>query len=292
MTAEHNSRTAELAHDRTAADVETDDQLDLRARLELLEEENRRLRNEYARARQSKYRHTAYGLGTVGLLTLMLGFLFPDGREVLVTLGVTGVFGGVLTLYLTPSRFVAAEVGERTYAAMAANYAALVDQLGLTESRIYIPGKDQAAHLYIPQSSEAEIPALGESPLVITDSNRGLLLEASGALLFEEFERALSGPVATRPDQLTMQLADAIVEQFELADSIDTDISPLEGRVTFRIAGSALGAVDRIDHPLASFLAASCAKTLDRPVTLEVESATERGDWLVTLRWEPEMENN
>ncbi|MFC7058818.1 hypothetical protein [Halovenus salina] len=55
--------------------------LDLAAQLELVEEENRRLRTEYARARQSKYRRTAYGLFVVGLFTVLLGVLFPGVRR-------------------------------------------------------------------------------------------------------------------------------------------------------------------------------------------------------------------
>lgn len=272
--------------------VADDDRLELAARLDLLEEENRRLRTEYARAKQSTYRRTAYGLFAVGMFTFLAGLLLPDGREVLFVLGATGLFGGVLTLYLTPTRFVAADVGERVYTAMTANYTEIADHLGLTGTQVYLPGENRAAHLYLPQSTEYERPDLDEGPFVAHPSRRGLLLEATGALLFDEFERTVTGPVATRPDQLATQLAEAVVEQFELADGIDADIDRANTRLTFRVTGSALGDVDRIDHPLASFLASGCAAALETPVILDVESTTERADWLVTLRWDSENDTN
>jgi hypothetical protein len=275
-----------------AAHSREEDNLDLAAQLELLEEENRRLRTEYARARQSKYRRTAYGLFAVGALAALLGVLFPEGQEVLFALGGTGLFGGVLTLYLTPARFVAADVTERVYTAVAANYAALAESLGLAETAVYLPGETRSAHLFLPQSPEYELPDLDDGPFVTAPDGRGLLLEATGALLFDEFERTSSGPVATQPAELATQLSEAVVEQFELADAIDADLDPAAGRLTFRVTGSTLGAVDRLDHPLVSFLATGCATALDQPVTLDVDGTDDRADWLVTLRWDVETDDS
>lgn len=293
MTADETTPLDASTNPQTNGETDTPedgDELDLTARLELLEEENRRLRTEYTRARQSKYRRTAYGLFAVGALTFLFGLLLPEGREVLFVLGTTGLFSGVLTLYLTPAQFVAADVSERVYTATAANYKALATDLGLTETQVYISGENRAAHLYLPQSPEYDIPDLDEGPFVVAPGRRGLLLEATGALLFDEFERALTGPVATQPDQLATQLSEAVVEQFEFANAIDVDIDRGKPRLTFRVTGSTLGDVDRIDHPLASFLAAGCAAALETPVTLDVDSAAERADWLVTLRWDGERD--
>lgn len=267
--------------DRTGPEADTE----AAARAEVLAEENRRLRTEYARARKAEYRRIAYGLAAVGLLGFLGGAVFPDGREILFAFGFTGLFGGVLTLYLSPTRVVAADVGERVYAAMAANDAALATQLGIDEQRVYVPGDGKPAHLYLPQNSEYELPEPEEGPLVVADRRRGLFLEATGAFLFEEFERALTGDLATVPDALATQVVDGAVEQFELAASVDADIDATDGRATVRIAGAAFGDLDRFDHPLASFLAVGFAAGLDRPVTLEVDEADEYADWLVTCRW-------
>ena len=70
---------------------------DLAAQVELLAEENRRLRAEYARARQTTYRRTALGLFAVGALAVLGGVAFPHSSDVLFALGGTGLFAGVLT---------------------------------------------------------------------------------------------------------------------------------------------------------------------------------------------------
>lgn len=270
-----------------AADADdADDRLELAARVELLADENRRLREEYVRARRSQYRATAIGLAAVGLVAALGGVLFPDAREVLVALGATGLFGALLTYYLTPSQFVAADVGERVYAAATGNLAAIVDELGLRDERVYVPGETEPARLYVPQHAAYAIPEPRAGPIVVDEDARGLLLTATGAELFREFERGLTGDLAAAPPVLAEQLTDALLEQFELARSADADVDADRGRVTVAITDSAFGDVDRFDHPIASFLAAGIAAGLERPVTLEVTPGEERADWVITCRWE------
>lgn len=263
-----------------------DEQLDQAARAELLAEENRRLRSEYARAQQSKYRRTAYGLGAVGSLAVLGGLLFTSGREVLFALGATGLFGAILTLYLTPGQFVTADVGERVYAAMAANEAALAEDLGLSDEQIYVPVSEQTVRLYIPQRAEFEIPADSSGPLIVDDASRGLLLETTGSALFEEFSEVLTPGLATTESSLAPQLADGLVEQFELATAVDPDVDSEGDRVTFAVSDSAFGSLDRIDHPVVSFLAVGMATARERPVTVDVARGDERADWLVTCQFE------
>jgi hypothetical protein len=270
------------------SDGSAEDDIAAAARLEILTEENRRLRKEYARARTSEYRRTALGLAAVGAVALVGALLIPDGREVLVAFGMTGLFGAVLTRYLTPTQFVAADAGERVYAAMAANSSAIAAQLAIDGEHRYVPGTDRPAYLYVPQADEATIPDHGDGPLVTDPNERGLFLEATGAFLFEEFRRALTGDLAAEPRTLATQLSDGVVEQFEFADAIDQDIEPADGRITFRVSGSAFGAIDRFDHPLASFLGSGLAAGLDSPVSLDVEPAEEYADWLLTYRWSTE----
>ncbi|MDS0475729.1 hypothetical protein [Natrinema sp. 1APR25-10V2] len=264
----------------------TDDRLALAARAELLEEENRRLRAEYARTRQSQYRRTAAGLALVGGLAALGGLVFPNGRTVLFALAATGLFGGVLTYYLTPGTFVAADVSARVYAALAANEAAITDALGLGDDRIYLPGTD--VRLYVPQRATDDLPTADdlEGPIQTDPAHRGLVLEPTGATLFEEFERALTADLATAPAPLATQLADGLVEQFELAGSAESNIDVDSGRVTVAVDNSVFGDVDRFDHPIASFLAVGFATGLERPIRLEVTPGDERAEWLVTCRWD------
>ncbi|WP_238705382.1 hypothetical protein [Natrinema pallidum] len=263
-------------------------QLALAAQVDLLKEENERLRDEYARARQSQYRRTAAGLALVGVFAFAAAILLPDASEVLFALASVGLFGGVLTYYLTPETFVAADVGERIYAAMAANEAAIADELGLRDDRIYLPSNDAVgACLYVPQQTSAELPASDdvEAPILTVPEYRGLVLEPTGSPLFESFERALTGDLATVPAPLATQLADGLVEQFEFVGSAEPDADPSAGRVTIAITDSSFGAIDRFDHPIASFLAVGFVAGLERPIRLEVAAGGDRSDWLVTCRW-------
>ncbi|WP_293033509.1 hypothetical protein [Natronococcus sp.] len=287
---EPSDRTETETVPETESAAETADRLErAEARAELLAEENRRLRAQHARARRSKYRRTALGLVTIGLCAVAGGVIFPDSREILIALGATGLFGGLLTYYLTPGQFVAASVGERVYAAWAANGDSLAAELGLREDRVYVPDeRTDTARLYVPADAAFEPPTDADGPVLVERDQRGLLVAPTGATLFDEFQRTLSGELASRPEPLAVQLADGLVEGFELADGADPDVDAAAGRITVAITGSAFGAVDRFDHPIASFLAVGLAVGLDRPVTLEVDAGDDRADWLVTCRFEPD----
>lgn len=258
------------------------------ARAELLAEENRRLRAEYARARRATYRRTAWWLAAVGAVAVLGGLVFTDGREVLFALGGTGLFGAILTYYLAPGRFVAADVGERVYAASAANATALIDELGLRSERRYLPGDGSSTpRLFVPQHGDCDCPDDRAGPIVTDPGERGLLLEPTGGRLFESFERTLEGSLSADPSAAATRLADGLVEQFELATDAEPSVDAEDGRVTVAIESSAFGDVDRFDHPVASFLAVGLADALERPIELEVDPGDGRAEWLVTCRWEP-----
>ncbi|WP_408959699.1 hypothetical protein [Natrinema sp. 74] len=263
------------------------DPTELAARADLLAAENSRLRDEYARAMRTTYRRTAQWLAVVGAVAALGGVLLPDGREVLFSLGAIGLFGAILTYYLTPGQFVAADVGERVYAAAAANATALVDELALRDDRLYLPGRDSSpVRLFVPQRADYDRPDDRSGPVVTHAAERGLLLEPTGGRLFASFERTLAEPLPTDPTAATAQLADGVVEQFELATSAEPSVDADDGRVTVAVESSAFGAVDRFDHPIASFFAVGLADTLDRPIELTVEPGDDRSHWLVTCRWD------
>lgn len=267
-----------------------DDPEDLSARLELLEAENAALRAAATRARQTRYRRTAAGLVAIGVLATVAALLFPGARNVLFALGATGLFAGLLTYYLAPERFIAADVGEATYRAHADSAEAMVDALGLADERVYCPRDSETdpVRLYVPQHADYDVPdddAL-EAVFVVTEheASRGVSFYPTGVPLFRELQTELSGPLAEDPAGLADQLADGLVESFELAEAATPDVEP--GRVTLAVRGSAYGDEDRIDHPVASLLGVGLAAGLDRPVTLETAPADdERSDVLVTGRW-------
>jgi hypothetical protein len=270
---------------------------DLRARLELLEEENRRLREAFGRVTRTRHRRTAIGLGLVGVVALAGAAAFPEARVVLVVLAGTGLFSGLLTWYLTPERFVAADVGERIYSALAGNEADIVEALGLSDQHLYLPlpdTTDREAALYILQAetTESDIdPAELSNPFVVPDDDdqRGLAVHPTGEPLLEELRAATPGGLADEVELIVDQLSDGLREQFELVDSIRTEVD--DDRASIAVSGSAYGDVTRFDHPVASLFATGLAVGLEKPVELEVDRTPDgRGDYLVTGRWEPETQ--
>jgi len=262
---------------------------DLRAQVDLLRSENERLRNEYARARQASYRRTALGLGVVGAVAVAGGLLFPAAREVLFVLGAIGIFGAVLTRYLTPERFVAAETGERIYAAQADSLGDLTGQLGLEPTWVYVPVEGEPpARLFVPQHSEYEIPdeAALERPLVVgdRDAERGASFVPTGGTLFREFERSLTGSLGNEPGTVAEQVADALVEGFELAQTAEVAVDGDAGRVTVSVTGSVYADAEAVDNPPGSLLAVALAEALDQPVRLETTRSDD--DLVLNCRWD------
>jgi hypothetical protein len=282
---------------------------DVAVELELLRAENRRLRAAYQQAQRQTYRRTALGFLAVGALAALGGLAFPDVRSVLFALAGAGLFAGVLAYYLTPERFVAADVAHDVYGAFADVGERLVDELGLTTRRLYVPTDGaQTAWLYVPQSRAGEVPddASLESLFVLGtgDHSRGVSLRPAGGALFERFERALSGSLAADPTALATQLADGVVEQFELARGVHADVSPRGDAgatgangasgdgdpaavVSFGVTDPTIGSLDRFDHPIPSFLAVGLARGVDAPVAVETTAADgDRADFVVTCRVE------
>ena len=273
---------------------------ELAVKVDLLAAENRRLRELVAATQRTQYRKTAIALGGVGIVCGVFGLILPAVSQVLFALGGIGVFGGVLTYFLTPERFISADVGQQVYAATAESFEQLCRDLGLSEKRIYIPASGEetsetrsvetqtaatSSKLFVPQTTETEIPEYDtlESALVVEQGQRGLSLTPTGGKLFISVKRSLTEPLGSTPEVICEQLSDAIVEDFELAQEISYDTEPAEGRVSVRIRDALYGDGTRFDHPIVSLLAVGLARGLDQPIEPTV-TATE--PLSITFRWE------
>jgi hypothetical protein len=276
---------SDLVTDEEEPDVSEADRL--RGRVEQLRQENEQLREEYARAKRSQYRQSAATLATVGVLALIAGVVVASARTVLFALGGTGVFLGVLTYYLTPEQFLPVSVGETVYSTLAENGGKLVATLGLSDHRVYRPpGPDgEAVRLFVPQHAEYTVPEAGDEAVVVSESSRerGLLLAPTGEPLYAEFQRAVVGDPETDPTAVAGQLADALVEQFELAESATPEGD--QNRVAVRVTGSQFGAVDRFDHPVASLIGVGVARAVGEPVRVTVDRAGDDA-FVVACSWD------
>lgn len=269
-----------------------DDPEVLAAQVELLEAENDRLRSELSSARQTRYRRAATGMAAVGVGAVVSAILFPAASTVLIALGGTGLFLTVLIRYLTPERFISATVGPNVYKALSANQKTLADELALTDDRVYVPLEDKTGsgvRLFVPQHAEYVVPDDEElrSVLVLPtdDQGRGVAFEPTGNALVEELRSATGGGLHEDLGTLADQLADGLIEIFELVDRAESDVDSDNGRLSIEVTDSAYGPVDRFDHPVASTIATAVAAERNRPVTLEVTESTD-GIYIVTCRLE------
>lgn len=300
---EFGERSGDDQEDREAAPVDAE----VEAQLEVLAEENRRLREQSRRLHRSEYRRTALSLGALGVLAGVGAALFPPVREVLVALSGIGLFGAVLVYFLTPERFVAASIGESVYGAFARSARELIADLGLEDIQVYVPVGGRGVRLFVPQHVDYRIPREDDfdGVLVVPDDERrrGISLHPTGGDLFAEFERTASGGLAEDPTELARQLTDALVEVFELAESasvspasaVDDDAgsilpgpddSEAEGRVTIGVTGNVYGDGAVVDHPVTSVVACGLARQLGKPVVADaIESSNPDIDYLVTFQW-------
>lgn len=258
--------------------------------IQLLEEENERLREELSDAHRTRHRRAALTLALTGVLALVGGVLFPVARTVLIALGGTGIFASLLITYLTPERFVSATVGERVYEALVADRTALVGALGLRKESVYVPVETttgEAVRLFVPQHADYELPeddAL--EGILVTPPNerqRGVAFEPSGLALVDELEETVAGGFSDDPETLTGQLTDGLVETFELVDRATPEVDTADGRVSIVVSESAFGAVGRFDHPVSSLVASTLATELETPVSLDTQETPD--GTVVTCLW-------
>ncbi|WP_336339220.1 hypothetical protein [Haloarcula brevis] len=280
------------ADDRTEETDIVRDRQTLEAELEVLREENRRLRDRYAHAKRATFRRTAVGFFAVGGLSLAAAVLFPALQTVFVAFGGTGVFAGLVTFYLTPERFVAASVGDAVFDTLADVEQRLVTELELQTEAVYVPTASRPganARLFVPQHVEYEVPdasRLGE--LFVTgdvQAEQGISLPPTGDRLYTEFERTVSTEPDDDPRAVATQLAGALAEQFELVDDTTVETDGENGTASVAVDNPAFGDMHRLDHPVVSLLAVGFATALDRPVTVETRD-DDRFDGVVTVSWD------
>ncbi|MDX1744309.1 MAG: hypothetical protein R3324_00085, partial [Halobacteriales archaeon] len=77
-----------------------------------------------------------------------------------------------------------------------------------------------------------------------------------------------------------------LVADLELVEKARPEVAE-PGRLTVGVSGSAVGDLDRFDHPVVSFIGVGLAVGLDSPVQLDlVELESDRYDAVVVATWE------
>lgn len=242
---------------------------ELETLIDVLKTENERLRKDYARARAVTYRKTALALTVVGLVAVLGGVAFPDVRAVLFVTGAIGLFGGIMTWYLTPERVVPISVSESVYDGAMTTLTDLKDELGLQPVTVYVPVGDQTRG-FIPRDRDFEVPEnLSHVFPGSTSGSEGMTFTPSGQELTREVDEIRTTQASNTTLGAVEQVADSLVEHFEVVDQITVEKSTVAREVIISVDEPAFGPLSRLDHPVVSALACAAAQSVDSPVVVD-----------------------
>jgi hypothetical protein len=242
---------------------------ELETLIDVLKTENERLRKDYARARAVTYRKTALALTVVGLVAVLGGVAFPDVRAVLFVTGAIGLFGGIMTWYLTPERVVPISVSESVYDGAMTTLTDLKDELGLQPVTVYVPVGDQTRG-FIPRDRDFEVPEnLSHVFPGSTSGSEGMTFTPSGQELTREVDEIRTTQASKTTLGAVEQVADSLVEHFEVVDQITVEKSTVAREVIISVDEPAFGPLSRLDHPVVSALACAAAQSVDSPVVVD-----------------------
>jgi hypothetical protein len=236
---------------------------------DVLQTENERLRTDYARARVISYRKTALALAVIGIVATLGGVMLPDVRAVLFVTGAIGLFSGVMTWSLTPGRVVPVSVGESVYDGAMMTLTDLKDELGLQPITVYVPRGTQTRG-FIPREHDFEIPEnISHVFPGDTSGSGGLTFTPSGQELTREVDEIRTAQDPSTALGAVEQIANSLVEHFEVADEIVVKKSKRVRKVEITVSGSAFGPLTRLDHPIVSALACAAAQSANAPVVID-----------------------
>lgn len=247
---------------------------DLESEIAALRTENDSLRSDYARAQKAMHRRTALALAAIGVIAALGGIAFPDVRALLFVTGAIGLFGGVLTWYLTPERVVPIGVSESVYDATASTLRGMRDELGLQSLTVYVPVDDRVRG-FVPRHRAFELP---ESPrrVFVTDDgvSRGVSFPPTGQRLADEFDRIRRTQPSADAGGTVEQIGETLIEHFEIAGDVEIERSADASEITVSVQDAAFGSVARVDHPVVSTLACGVVRATQEPVTVEAVDET------------------
>jgi len=236
---------------------------------------------------------SALGFAILGVVASVGSFVSGGAarQAVLGAVAATFFFGALLTYVLSSEQYLPATVHESISADMAENGVALIDAYDLEETFVYLPRQDPSRHacVFVPKNPDYRLPNDRElDSLLVTspdDDLRGVSLRPTGATLVSRFRSMLEGELSSASNELAAQLADGLVEGYELADHVDL-VRSGEESIEFGVSGSVHGDSSGFDDPIQSFLAVGLTAGLDLPVVVESTSSDEsQYEYTVTCRW-------
>ncbi len=115
-------------------------------RLAQLEIENEKLRSDHRNAQKNEYKETGYALIVFGSLTLGISYFTYNNTTlaaILLFAGIGTTYIGILSLFLTPERFVRKDVLEQSNLSSIAVINNIIQELQIYSKGIYVSAKGQ-----------------------------------------------------------------------------------------------------------------------------------------------------
>jgi hypothetical protein len=145
----------------------------------------------------------------------------------------------------------------------------LKDELGLQPITVYVPRGTQTRG-FIPREHDFEIPEnISHVFPGDTSGSGGLTFTPSGQELTREVDEIRTAQDPSTALGAVEQIANSLVEHFEVADEIVVKKSKRVRKVEITVSGSTFGPLTRLDHPIVSALACAAAQSANAPVVID-----------------------
>lgn len=185
-----------------------------------LERKNERLSSQHGLAKKNEYRSTGFALIILGVLTLAISYFTYNNTKlasILLFAGIGTTYLGIISLFLSPERFVREEIVEKSILSSIIVINNIIQELQIYSKGIYILA-DNEIKVILPLRPDYELPE--EIPQrtfqVGEPSSMALVLIPLGYSLMQMVEKK-----GADWSDLTQALNDVLVEGLEIAQSVE-----------------------------------------------------------------------
>lgn len=214
-------------------------------------------------------RRMGLGFLITGLISLGLGMTNPSLRTILYPLGLISILVAILSIYFPSTNRVPIELVEILVQMRSHDFDQIVDS-------------DEYYTYYLPKPRSS---FQSESILVVSDTamqdetrfdEHEIQIRPVGDLMFDVFLDNLKGGTSRNPEILSLQLSEALTELFELVGNVSPHVYADKNTVEFRVDLFEEMSINKLDHPVVSFLAVGLVHGLKKKVTVdEIDSIGE-----------------
>lgn len=189
-------------------------------RMSELERENEKLMAEHVLAKKNEYRNTGYALIFFGALTLAISYFTYNNTSlasILLFAGLGTAYLGIISLFLSPERFVREEIMERSILSSIIVINNIIQELQIYSKGIYIL-VDNEIRVILPLRADYKLPEeIPQRTFQAGEPNStALVLIPLGYSLMLMAEKK-----GADWSDLTQALNDVLVEGLELAHSVE-----------------------------------------------------------------------